>query len=90
MSYSVLTVVGKDRIGIVRDVAALLAEHQISIVNISQQLMEGYFTMVLLLNLQRCVKTPEDMAVLMAGEGRRMELDIRLQNEDVFNAMHRI
>ena len=52
--------------------------------------MEGYFTMVLLLNLQRCVKTPEDMAVLMAGEGRRMGLDIRLQNEDVFNAMHRI
>ena len=46
MNQSVLTVIGKDRIGIVYDVAKLLAEQQINIVNISQQLMDGYFTMI--------------------------------------------
>lgn len=90
MSYSILTVVGKDRIGIVYDVSKILAEHQISIVNISQQLMEGYFTMVLLLNMQRSIKSPEDMAGFVAEESARLGLDMRLQNEDIFNAMHRI
>lgn len=90
MSYSVLTVVGKDRIGIVYDVSKIMAEHQISIVNISQQLMEGYFTMVLLLNMQRCIKPHEEMAGFVADAGQTLGLDMRLQHEDIFNAMHRI
>ena len=48
MSHSVITVIGKDRIGIVYDVSKLLAENQINILNISQQLMDDYFTMIIL------------------------------------------
>ena len=50
--HSILTIIGKDRIGIVYDVSKLLAEHQINILNISQQLMGEYFTMIILMDLK--------------------------------------
>lgn len=90
MNQSVLTVVGKDRVGIVYDVSKILAEHRISIINISQQLMEGFFTMILLLDMAACELSHEDMAALMQAQGERLGLDIRLQNEAIFNAMHRV
>ena len=62
MNQSVLTVIGKDRIGIVYDVAKLLAEQQINIVNISQQLMDGYFTMILLVDTTECKKDYQTLA----------------------------
>ena len=52
--HSILTIIGKDRIGIVYDVSKLLAEHQINILNISQQLMGEYFTMIILMDTSRC------------------------------------
>ena len=51
MSHSVITVIGQDRVGIVYDVAKILAENNINILNISQQLMENYFTMIILVDL---------------------------------------
>lgn len=53
-SRAVMTVIGKDRIGIVAEVATMLAEHKVNIVNISQQLMDDYFTMIILLNAEVC------------------------------------
>ena len=50
MSHSVITVIGQDRVGIVYDVAKILAENNINILNISQQLMENYFTMIILVD----------------------------------------
>lgn len=89
-TYSVLTVIGKDRIGIVYDVAKLLAENQINIVNISQQLMDDFFTMIILVDTQKCPKSPSELADLCAEASQALHLDIRLQNEALFNAMHRI
>ena len=54
MSHSVITVIGQDRVGIVYDVAKILAEHNINILNISQQLMENYFTMIILVDTAQC------------------------------------
>lgn len=88
--HSVITVIGADRIGIVYDVSKLLAENRISILNISQQLMDGYFTMIILADTRLCPKTRQEMLDLFAEESRRLSLDIRMQNEDLFNAMHRI
>lgn len=89
-TYSVLTVIGKDRIGIVYDVAKLLAENQINIVNISQQLMDDFFTMIILVDTQKCPKSPSELADLCTEASQVLHLDIRLQNEALFNAMHRI
>lgn len=90
MNHSVITVIGKDRVGIVYDVAKILAEHQINIVNISQQLMGEFFTMVILVDTTQCDKSFPELAELFNRESQNLALDIRIQNEAIFKAMHRI
>jgi len=90
MNNSVITVIGKDRVGIVFDVSKILAEHQINILNISQQLMGEFFTMIILVDTAKCTKTPTELAELFAKESQKLALEIRIQNEEIFNAMHRI
>ena len=90
MSVYVVTVIGKDRIGIVRDVSALLADNRLNILNISQQLMDSYFTMIILIDSAQCPKSRQEILDLLATEGQRLALDIRMQDEELFKAMHRI
>lgn len=90
MIQSVISVIGKDRVGIVFDVSKILAEHQINILNISQQLMGEFFTMIILVDTTKCTKTPTELAELFAKESQKLALEIRIQNEEIFNAMHRI
>ncbi|KLT73296.1 hypothetical protein PL75_03495 [Neisseria arctica] len=90
MSSSVITVIGKDRIGIVYDVSKLLAENQLNILNISQQLMDDFFTMIILVDTKKCPKSRREILDLFAEESKKLALDIRMQNEEIFNAMHRI
>lgn len=87
---SVIAVIGRDRIGIVYDVSKLLAENQINILNIRQQLMDDYFTMIILVDTAKCPKSRQEMLDIFAAESQRLNLDIRMQNEELFNAMHRI
>lgn len=90
MSNSVITVIGKDRVGIVYDVSKLLAENQLNILNISQQLMDDFFTMIILVDTSKCPKSRQEILDLFAAESQKLALDIRMQNEDIFRAMHRI
>lgn len=90
MANSVITVIGKDRVGIVYDVAKMLAENQINIVNITQQLMDDYFTMIILVDTSKCSKSFPELAEFFTQESKNLALDIRLQNEEIFKAMHRI
>lgn len=87
---AILSVIGKDRIGIVYDVSKLLAQEKINIVNISQQLMSGYFTMMIEVDLSACQREITELAKAFAEYGQACELDIRLQHEALFTAMHRI
>lgn len=89
-NHSVLTVIGKDRIGIVAEVATLLADYRVNILNISQQLMDDYFTMIILVDTEACTVSREKMLAVLAQEGRQRALDIRLQDEALFQAMYRI
>lgn len=89
-SRAVMTVIGKDRIGIVAEVATMLAEHKVSIVNISQQLMDDYFTMIILLNAELCTLPRMKFCEFLSVEGEKRGLHIRVQDEELFNAMHRI
>lgn len=90
MSNSVITVIGKDRIGIVYDVSKLLAENQLNILNISQQLMDDFFTMIILVDTAKCPKSRREILDLFAEKSKKLALDIRMQNEEIFDAMHRI
>ena len=87
---AIITVVGPDRVGIIAEVCTLLAELHISVVEISQTIMEGTFTMIML--TQWTAGAPEFDVVQsrIAAKGDEMVLSIRMQRQDIFTAMHTI
>ena len=87
---AIVTVIGKDRVGITAAVCALLAQHNINILDISQTVLQDYFTMVMLVDSAACTASIGEMADLLEQAGKEQELSIRIQREDIFNAMHRI
>ena len=87
---AIVTVLGKDRVGIMSLVCALLAQHNVNILDISQTILQDYFTMVMLVDANQCDLPFAELAALLEQEGREQNLDIRAQREDIFNAMHRI
>ena len=87
---AVVTVVGKDRVGIVYEVSKLLAEQNINIVNISQEIMEEYFTMLILVDVSTSKMPFVELAPYIHEQGKTLALDIRIQNHEIFEEMHRI
>ena len=87
---AIVTVIGKDRVGITASVCSLLAQHSINILDISQTVLQEYFTMVMLVDTAACTASIGEMADLLEQAGKEQELSIRIQREDIFNAMHRI
>ena len=87
---AIVTVIGKDRVRITAAVCALLAQHNINILDISQTVLQDYFTMVMLVDTAACTASIGEMADLLEQAGKEQELSIRIQREDIFNAMHRI
>lgn len=87
---AILTVIGKDQIGIIAQVCTLLAAEQVNILDISQTVMRDYFTMIMLVDTSAS-KTPfDELARRLDQSGKLTGLSIRIQREDIFNAMHRI
>ena len=87
---AIVTVLGKDRVGITANVCALLAKYDINILDITQTILQEYFTMVMLVDTAACTASIGEMADLLEQAGKEQELSIRIQREDIFNAMHRI
>jgi ACT domain-containing protein len=87
---AIVTVVGKDRVGIIAGVCNHLAEKNINILDISQTVMQGYFTMMMAVDVSGSQEPLAELARQMEAKGKEMGLSIRLQREDIFEAMHRI
>ncbi|HAL63381.1 MAG: ACT domain-containing protein [Firmicutes bacterium] len=85
---AVITVVGKDKVGIIAKVSALLSENGINILDISQTIMQDVFTMIMLVDMQG--KKVSDIADGIEKIEKDMGLSIHIQNEDIFNLMHRV
>lgn len=90
MMKAIVTVLGKDRVGIMSAVCALLADHNINILDISQTILDEYFTMVMLVDAAACDMPFAELTALLEKEGEARSLSIRAQREDIFHAMHRI
>ena len=86
----IITVVGIDKVGIIAKVSAVLAEHRINILDISQTIMDNMFTMIMLADTSECAECFSSVADKLDRIGAEMDLSIRIQREDVFNSMHRI
>ena len=87
---AIVTVIGKDRVGITASVCSLLAQHSINILDISQTVLQEYFPMVMLVDTSACSASIGEMSDLLDQAGQGQGLSIRIQREDIFNAMHRI
>ena len=87
---AIVTVVGKDRIGIIANVCTLLAHYQVNILDISQTVMQGYFTMMMAVDTAKSEITFAELAKKLDAKGEEMGMSIRLQREDIFEAMHRV
>ena len=87
---AIVTVVGKDRVGIIAQVSTQLANYKINILDISQTVMQGYFTMMMVVDTETAELSLADLAVALEEKGKEMGMSIRLQREDIFDAMHRV
>ncbi|MCD8358338.1 MAG: ACT domain-containing protein [Oscillospiraceae bacterium] len=87
---AVMTVIGPDRVGIIASVSALLASLNINILDLSQTIMGGIFTMTILVDTAEANCPFEEVRAALSAHGERENLHIRIQREDTFAAMHRI
>ena len=87
---AIVTVIGKDRVGIIADVTALLAQYGVNVLDISQTVLQEYFTMIMLVDAAQCTVPFADLARTLDEAGTQRGLQIRAQREDIFNAKHRI
>ncbi len=87
---AIVTVLGKDTVGIIAAICALLSQHNVNVLDISQTILQDYFTMVMMVDLSDCASSFAELAADLEAAGTERGLSIRIQREDIFNAMHRI
>ena len=87
---AIVTVVGQDRVGIIAEVCVKLAQYQGNVLDINQPVMQGYFTMMMAVDVEKCTVPLAQLCQIMDAQGQEMGLSIRVQRQDIFEAMHRI
>jgi len=87
---AVITVIGNDTIGIIAKVSGILADNQVNIKDITQTILEDIFTMIMIVDLTKSTVDIKDLADKLDALGEDIGLSVRIQNSNIFNAMHRI
>lgn len=86
----IITVLGKDQVGIIAKVCTFLADEKINILDISQTIVSGYFNMMMVVDISESQNKFDENVEGLKKLGGEIGVDIRLQREDIFNSMHRI
>ena len=87
---AVITVTGKDSVGIIARVSTLCTEHNVNIIDITQSVLSEYFAMIMLVEIDGLNISFSKFADVLANAGKERGLDIRAMHEDIFNTMHHI
>lgn len=90
MKKTVITVVGKDSVGIIAKVCTYLAENNVNILDISQTIIQGFFNMMMIVDANDAPKETSILATELEELGNKIGVDIKCQHEDIFDKMHRI
>ena len=90
MKKTIITVTGKDTVGIIARVCVYLAEHRVNIEDISQTILQDYFHMMMITDTSNSEKTTAEMAEDLKKLGEEIGVMIHCQSEDIFDMMHRI
>lgn len=86
----VVTVVGKDRVGIIAMVSQILAENNVNILSINQNILDGYFNMILIAEISSSKIKLVELQQKLKESGAEINVDIKAQHADIFNVMHNI
>ena len=87
---AIMTVTAPDRVGIIAGVCSLLAEMGVNILDLNQTVMQGIFTMTLLVDTSTSTRTFDDIRLALMERGEKESLNIHIQRADIFDAMHRV
>ena len=90
MKKTIITVVGKDTVGIIARVCTYLAENQINILDISQTIVQGYFNMMMIVDMNQMLKEFGTVVDELKALGEEIGVMIKCQKEEIFDSMHRI
>jgi ACT domain-containing protein len=87
---TIITIIGRDRVGIVARVSAALAAGNVNILDINQNIVHGFFNMVMVVDLAEAKAGLKELQDTLKDIGTELGLEIKAQHEDIFNLMHRV
>ncbi len=87
---AVVTVVGRDTVGILAKITAVCAEHNANVLDVTQSVMQELFTMVMLLDISKINSDFSELQNMLCGLGDEIGMKIHVMHEDIFNSMHHI
>lgn len=87
---AILTIIGKDRVGIIAEISALLASRNINILDINQTVMRDYFTMIMLVDIEKMNTEFTDLQTELNNKGKEIQMKIKIQREDIFTKMYEV
>ncbi len=90
MKRAIITVIGKDTVGIIAKICTYLAERNVNILDISQTIVENFFNMMMIVDVADAAVEVEPLIDELEALGGEIGVQIRLQREDIFNSMHRL
>lgn len=90
MNKAIITVVGQDTIGIIGRVCTNLSQHSINVLDISQTIVDGFFTMMMIVDFSACQEEFDDLVRELGELGDQIGVSIRCQREEIFTRMHRV
>ncbi len=85
---AILTVIGQDKFGIIAGVSQKMLEYGINILDVNQTIMQGFFTMIMVLDCKDMKDSFEDVRLGLTAEGERLGVEIKIQREEIFQSMH--
>ncbi|WP_446897357.1 ACT domain-containing protein [Clostridium sp. LBM24168] len=85
-----ITVLGKDKVGIIHEITSILSENNINILDINQTLIKGYFTMIMLVDISMMKVSFNSLKDILTQKADEIKVSIKIQREDIFTSMHEI
>ncbi len=86
----VISVLGRDRVGIIAMVATVLAENDVNILNLDQTILDGFFNMIMTADMSGAKISLKELQEVLKLKGEAIGLEIRVQHADIFQVMHRV
>ena len=87
---AVITVIGKDMVGILARVSSICAENNVNVVEVTQSILQDLFAMIMMVDISKCSVLFQELADSLSSIGEEMGMTIHVMHEDIFNSMHRI